>query len=342
MDEFLPTARLEEILSGARRLRVAVVGDFTLDGYWTADMTRSVISRETPLFPRPVIRERYSCGGAANTAWNLAALGVAEVRAFAVFGEDWRGTLLRQVLRDTSVDARDALIETGWSTPFYGKVLLTSGQVQQEDARLDFINTAALSTEGEEALLERLEAALPGLDALVVADYQKSGVITPRLLDGLNDMAGRAGETVITVDSRERIGQFNNMVRKPNALEAARWLFPERAPELVGIEEFAEVALYPQVDCGCPLLITFGEAGCLVIEDGESHLVPAVPVAPPVDTVGAGDTFLAAMTVALAAGASASEAARFGHFAAAVTVQKLGITGAATPQEILALAAPFA
>jgi sugar/nucleoside kinase (ribokinase family) len=61
-----------------------------------------------------------------------------------------------------------------------------------------------------------------------------------------------------------------------------------------------------------------------------------------VDTVGAGDTFLAAMTVALATGASASEAARFGHFAAAVTVKKLGITGAATPQEILALAAQIA
>ena len=49
-----------------RPLRVGVVGDFTLDGYWFADMTRSALSRETPLFPRPVVREHYSCGGAAN------------------------------------------------------------------------------------------------------------------------------------------------------------------------------------------------------------------------------------------------------------------------------------
>jgi sugar/nucleoside kinase (ribokinase family) len=58
-------------------------------------------------------------------------------------------------------------------------------------------------------------------------------------------------------------------------------------------------------------------------------------VPPPVDTVGAGDTFLSALTLALAAGASAVEAAALGHLAAAVTIRKLGITGAASPTEIL-------
>jgi rfaE bifunctional protein kinase chain/domain len=326
--------RLNEILEGLKTLRVGIVGDLTLDGYWFADMTRSVLSRETPLFPRPVVREQYSCGGAANVAWNLAALNPAQTRAFTVFGRDWRGELLQQALRDVGVKTEQVLIDPEWTTPFYGKVMLQSGRLQQEDARLDFINTTALSPESEEELLARVEAALPELDALVIADYQEVGVITRRVLDGLNDLAARYPRVVFAVDSRERIGQFWGMVRKPNDIEAARWLFPERAPGLVGFEELAEAGLHPQVDCGCPLIITMGEKGCLVLDGGESHLVPALKVALPIDTVGAGDTFLSALTLALAGGSTAVEAAAMGHLAAAVTIRKLGITGAASVEEI--------
>ena len=342
MEEYLTLPRLEEILNAARGLRVGVIGDFTLDGYWTADMTRSALSRETPRYPRPVTAERYSCGGAANAAWNLAALGLAEVRAFTVLGADWRGALLRRTMQDVGIDARDALEDPNWSTPFFGKVLLTSGETQQEDSRLDFINTTPLSPESERELIQRLEASLPDLDAIIVADYQPVGVITQRLIARLNDLAERGDAPLFTVDSRERVGQFYNMVRKPNELEAARWLFPERGAGLVGVEAFAEALLHPQIDCGCPQFVTLGPQGCLVIATGESHLVPAVPVPPPVDPVGAGDTFLAALTAALAAGANPVEAARLGHFAAAVTVKKMGITGAATPEEILRLAEQMA
>lgn len=336
MAEYFPSARLQEILTSAQKLRVGVVGDFTLDGYWTADMTRAVLSRETPLFPRPVVRERYSCGGAANIAWNLAALGLAEVRSFTVLGSDWRGDLLLRAMQDEGIDARDVILDPGWSTPFFGKVMLSAGDLEQEDARLDFVNTAGLSVQNEEDLLSRLEASLPDLDALVVADYQAQGVITPAVLDGLNRLAAGAGQVVFTVDSRERIGQFTDMIRKPNAIEAARWLFPDRSPDLVGVADFVETALYPQVDCGCPLFITLGADGCLVISGGESHRVPALPVPPPIDTVGSGDTFLAALTTALASGAEPLEAAGFAQLAAAVTIRKLGITGAASPAEILA------
>lgn len=333
-DEFLSRSRLDALLEQIRGARVGIIGDLTLDGYWFADMTRSQLSRETPLFPRPVVKEQYSCGGAANVAWNLAALRPAQTRAFTVFGRDWRGELLLQALRDVGVDTRDVLLDPDWLTPFFGKVILQNGRLQQEDSRLDFINTVPLSQETEEELLERVEAALTELDVLVIADYQAVGVITPRVLEGLNALAARFPQVVFTVDSRERIGQFRGMVRKPNDIEAARWLFPERTPGLVGVDELAEAGLHPQVDCGCPLIITMGEKGCLVLDGGESHLVPAVKAPPPIDTVGAGDTFLAALSLALAAGASAIEAARLGHLAAAVTIRKLGITGAASAEEI--------
>src|SRR5512135_3542525 len=144
MNEFLSIERLRAILDDAREMRVAVVGDFTLDGYWYADMTRSVISRETPLFPRPVVDERYSCGGAANVAWNLAALRLAEVRAFSVLGDDWRGDLLKRSLQEAGVNTADVLSASGWVTPFFGKIILESGEIHQEDARLDFVNPGSL------------------------------------------------------------------------------------------------------------------------------------------------------------------------------------------------------
>jgi len=335
MDTFISFSRLSELLTALRALHVGVIGDLTLDGYWFADMTRSAISREAPLFPRPVVREQYSCGGAANVAWNVSALQPAETRAFAVFGKDWRGELLLHALDDAGVNTQAVLRDPAWFTPFFGKVILQAGRLQQEDARLDFINTAPLSPESEEELLSQLEQALPKLDALIVADYQAVGVITPRVLEGLNRLAARFPRVVFSIDSRERIGQFRGMVRKPNDIEATRWFFPERAPELVGLDDLAEAGLRLSGDSGCPLFITMGERGCLALAHGESRLVPAVRVPPPVDTVGAGDTFLSALTLALAAGASAVEAAALGHLAAAVTIRKLGITGAASPTEIL-------
>jgi rfaE bifunctional protein kinase chain/domain len=332
---FLSFARLQQILAAARNLRVGVVGDLTLDGYWFADMTRSVISRETPLFPRPVVREQYSCGGAANVAWNLAALRPARMLALTVFGQDWRAELLLKALREAGVDPSGVIMAPDWITPFYGKVMLQADRLQQEDARLDFINTVPLSTAAENELLARIEAAIGELDVLVIADYQAIGVITPRVIEGLNALAARYPRVVFSVDSRERICAFRGMLRKPNDVEAARWLFAERGPGQVTQDELVTAGLRAQAGEGRPLVITLGAKGCLVLADSACHLVPSVPVPPPMDTVGAGDTFLSALSVALAAGASAVEAAALGHLASAVTIRKLGITGAAAPEEIL-------
>lgn len=337
MDAYLSSIRLYEILNAIRGLRVGIVGDLTLDGYWFADMARSQLSREAPLYPRPIIREQYSCGGAANVAWNAAALRPAQATAFTVFGGDWRGNLLIDALQDVGVNTEPVIIDPTWTTPFFGKVILQAGKLHQEDARVDFINTSPLAAQSEEALLDRLEAALPSLDALIVADYQAVGVITPCVIAGLNKLAALFPRVVITVDSRDRIGQFHNMVRKPNDIEAAHWLFPGQTPETVAEEDFSKAFQERQSDGGSPLFITMGGQGCLVLSDQEKRLVPAFQVPLPIDTVGAGDTFLAALTLALAAGATAVEAARLGHLAAAVTIRKLGITGAASPEEISAL-----
>jgi len=96
----LTRTRLEELLAALPGKRIAVIGDFCMDIYWHADMTRSQLSRETPRFPLPVVREEFSAGGASNVAWNLAELGVGTVQAITLFGDDWRGRELSRVLAE--------------------------------------------------------------------------------------------------------------------------------------------------------------------------------------------------------------------------------------------------
>jgi rfaE bifunctional protein kinase chain/domain len=316
-----------------------VVGDFTLDAYWHADMTRSELSREAPLHARPVVRERYSPGGAANTAWNVADLGAGETYALAILGRDWRGALLTDALARAGVRLEHAVIRNDCVTPLYGKVWLEAHGQSQEDARLDFIQPEPYSPAAEDALIAQLDAAAGSLDALVVADYFTQGVITPRVRAALVEIAARCAGLAIVVDSRLRIREYPGMALKPNDIEAVAALdITIDLRGLADLEGLARAGAAWQAAQRRPLFITLGPRGCLVLsEGGGAEHVPTVHVPPPIDTVGAGDTFISALACALAAGATPAEAAALANLAAAVTIRKLRVTGTASPAEILAV-----
>jgi rfaE bifunctional protein kinase chain/domain len=321
-----------------KNLTLGVVGDFTLDGYWYADMEQSQLSRETAIFPRPIIRETYSLGGAANAAWNLAALGVGAVWGFSVIGNDWRGNILRDLLARANIQTIGLLNQVNRQTPFYGKVMLTAvGRHTQEDARLDFINPQPLSPEIEDTLLSAVEASLAKMNGVIIADYQPMGVITARVTQGLLKLAGTHAAKPFVVDSRERAGEFRQLLLKPNDTEAARLFFPERTIAAVELSDLLQAAVQLNQQTGQPIIITRGEQGCLVITNGEPVTLPGVHLPPPVDAVGAGDAFLASFTAAIAGGASPLEAACLANLSAAVTVTKVGVTGTASPAEILSM-----
>lgn len=223
----LSRARLRELLETIRNIRIGIVGDFTLDGYWYVDMMRAQLSREAPLYNRPVVRETYSAGGCANVAVNVAALQPREAWAFTVLGEDWRGLLLRQVLSAAGLRLEATLTHTtNWVTPFYGKMILMGYDNQQEDARVDFINTHPLPDAALDVMLEQIANRLPTLDAIIIADYQPVGVVPERVVKALNQMAEAHPRVIFAADSRANIAQFEKMVIKPNAVEATQMWFP--------------------------------------------------------------------------------------------------------------------
>jgi rfaE bifunctional protein kinase chain/domain len=280
------------------------------------------------------VAEAYSPGGAANVAANLAALGVGHVRAIGVLGHDWRGDILRRELTARGVDASAVVRSPQRTSPTYIKPIRRGyGGVQQEDSRLDFQDFTSLPTDLEDAVIAAVRNTVANADAVVIGDQLDPGVVTPRVRAALIELAAADSRRPFVVDSRKHISDFRAMILKPNELELAQAIAPGQA----GPFDRAAVKAMGQAlarRAGRPCFVTIGADGALLCrEDGVTHL-PAAPVRPPLDIVGAGDAFLAALGAALAAGASLEEAGSLGNLAAAVVVEKLNQTGTASPDEL--------
>lgn len=332
----LKRSRLIEILESFKDLNIMVIGDFALDVYWYADMIRSELSRETPHYIRPIVKETYSPGASGNITWNVKDLGVRNVYAVTVLGRDWRGQILMEKLHDMGIITKYIIQSLERITPAYIKPILCGFDSQQEDARLDFMNFNPLSNGLEEQLVDNIKAVIDMVDAIIVEDQMsRSGIITENVRHALIDLSKENPEKIFVVDSRERIGLFENMVLKPNKIEAVRAINPSRNPLDVKMDELINVGKEMFKRANRPVYITLSEKGALLI-DGEKHYhLPAAPIKPPIDPVGAGDTFISAVGASLAAGASPLEAGIIANIAASIILKKLNITGTASPKEIL-------
>lgn len=331
----MPRKRVAELLRAISNVRVALLGDLSLDAYWMADMTQSELSRETPHFPLPIVEERYSPGAGGNAAANIAALQPKSLNMIGAAGQDWRGDVLARELANRNIDTSFIVRHPGIVTNAYIKPCRRGLSEQaQEDARLDFANHAPQPAELEARLIGALERAAPDIDVLCVSDQFRHGSVTAPVRRKIVQLA-KAGLKVV-VDSRENIGLFPGCILKPNELEGTRAAGMEQAHGRCGAEGYAAAAAKLARSAGSPVCMTLGGDGCLVAEQDTLCHVPAARLSPPLDICGAGDTFLAAFGCTLAAGAALREAAHIANLASGVTVKKLGQTGTASREEILA------
>jgi bifunctional ADP-heptose synthase (sugar kinase/adenylyltransferase)/phosphoglycolate phosphatase-like HAD superfamily hydrolase len=329
--------QLDSLLSDIATVRIGVVGDFCLDAYWDLDPGLSEPSIETGLATRAVRRQRYSLGGAGNVVANLVAMGVKRVCAFAVVGSDPFGREMVRILAGHGVDTAGVLVqEEGWETPVYVKPI-ESGREQN---RIDFGNANALAPAVGEALVAKLRAARAGLDLLVVNQQLAHGIHTERFRAALAQLLAERGPGAgsAIVDSRAWSDVYGGAVRKINDREALRlrgeaWDGEEPVPR----ERAAAAAEHLFARWGEPVFITRGARGMLVRDREGLHEVPGLLILGRIDSVGAGDAALAGIAAALAARRGCLEAAELGNLAAGVTVQKLLITGTASPDEIRAM-----
>ncbi len=328
--------RLRAILEGFPGLRVLVLGDFFLDKYLEIERKLSETSLETGLEAYQVTAVRPSPGAAGTVVSNLRALG-AQVLCLGITGDTGEGYELRRCLEAIGADLSLLLVRPDLLTPTYTKPMMhePDGRVH-ELQRLDIKNRAPLPGDVEEALIARLRRATPQVDAVIVSEYVQEhncGAITDRVRQAVGELGSAYPNKVFTADSRTRIELYWNVTIKSNLSEVRRAFGlaeGEESPAAVrrALGEFVR-------QNSRPAFVTLGPQGMIVCDGEGAVAVPTVRTEGPVDPVGAGDSALAGITLALAAGAGNEEAALVGNLAAAVTIRKIGTTGTASPEEIL-------
>jgi D-beta-D-heptose 7-phosphate kinase / D-beta-D-heptose 1-phosphate adenosyltransferase len=316
-----------------RAPRVLVVGDALLDGWLSGPARR--LGRDGPVPVVELAECRSACGGAANTAANLAALG-ARVDLLAVFGDDAESRVLRSLLAEAGVATDACVIELGRTTPVKRRLMAAGHPV----ARYDVAPEAPPRRSTRAALADALTDALRGdrrPDAVLVADYGL-GALTAEVRERL--VALRADIPLLVVDGRDPLGWCDARpdVVTPNAAEAAALLGvgePLRdRPAWAAAQRDAVVAA-----CGgADVLLTLDVDGVvrLPADPAEPMLRTTAHPAAQSRACGAGDTFTAAYTASLCTGLAPVEALAVAQAAADVVVAReetaVCTTGALTAQ----------
>lgn len=330
--------RLEQILSKFPSLRIGILGDFCLDRYFDIDTSIEEVSLETYRPSHQVVRVRCFPGGAGTVTNNLHALGVGNLFAIGPVGDDGEAYTLRQRLDSMGVDRENLLAHPDYLTPSYNKPMkMIEGGYEEQD-RLDIRSRGPLLRELEVGLIASIEKVFPTLDGLIVLDQfdeRNEHAVTDRVRRRVEELAANDPKKVVFADSRARIGEFRNMTIKPNEHEAAKALGLSETPDDLSEAERGGMKLSNA--CGRPAFVTLGEKGILLCDarGGTGVQVPGFKVPPPLDICGAGDSTTAGIVSGLCAGASTVEAAVLGCLVASITVQQIGVTGTATPEQVL-------
>jgi rfaE bifunctional protein kinase chain/domain len=318
---------LPGLLKKIARRRVLVIGDLMLDRYIWGDATR--ISPEAPVPVIDVSRENWTAGGAGNVALNIASLG-ARCTVAGYIGADDAGRKLRQSLGAKKID----VVVTDGSAQ---TIVKTRVMVQRQQlCRIDRESTPDSYTPSKQST-KRLRPLIEASDAVILSDYAK-GLLTDEFVADITKLARAAGKFISLDPKPKRQLEFRGLdLITPNKREALQLAGIEWAPHT----KFpaAEVcARLHELYATRYLVITLGEDGMLLSANGK--ILKTIPTAARevFDVSGAGDTSLAALVLALAAGASLEDAAHFANAAAGVVVGKLG-TATVTPQELKAYVA---
>ena len=321
----ISTAAATELLEKISRLRILVIGDVMLDHYIWGDVTR--ISPEAPVPVVDIARDTHTAGGAANVALNIASLG-ARCSVAGFFGGDEAGQKLASILAARGIDAI--------RTPGAGSTILKTRVIvqQQQLCRLDRESPPAAYAIPPEKIAPLFRDAVPAHDAVILSDYAK-GILSDKLIATVARLARAKGKIVALDPKPKRKSVFRDLdLITPNRKEALQLAGIEPDPG-APFPAAAVCARLHEIYRTRNLVITMSEDGMLLSSKGRAVKIIPTAAREVFDVSGAGDTALAALTLALASGATLETAAHFANAAAGVVVGKLG-TATATPAELLA------
>ncbi len=320
--------RAQVLMRSFEKKKILVIGDIILDEFIWGSVQR--ISPEAPVPVVEASRRSFMTGGAANVARNLRDLGV-NVALVGGIGDDDIGNQLTSLLHEKNIDIDGLQVLNDRPTTLKTRII---GQHQQI-VRIDWEDVKPLTDSQVDRVIQYVSSIKNDLDAIIFEDYGK-GIISNELVRGI---INEISDTSIVTSFDPKRGHFislNGMtIATPNHAEAFDVLgIPERLDQ----ESLKKAGFDLMKKWGIEsVLITLGEHGMALFERPDvMHHISTV-AREVFDVSGAGDTVIASLTAALAAGATSLEAAIFSNFAAGVVVGKVGTASVTAPEIINAI-----
>ncbi|MCU0497034.1 MAG: bifunctional ADP-heptose synthase [Anaerolineae bacterium] len=300
--------------------RILVIGDLILDEYLIGQATR--MSREAPIPVLEFETRRLIPGGAANPAANVVALN-SQALQIGVIGSDSAGTNLRQVLQAKGIDTQGLIIDAGRPTTVKTRIMAQMGlRFPQQVARLDTLSRESISEHVERRIREIIHQHITQAEAVLLSDYH-IGLLTPSLVQTIRHLA-QQHEVLLTADAQGHFDKYSGFTLvKCNADEARSYL----RRNLQTHQEFANAAIEicRTLKLTGGMVITRGADGAtLALRDGPAIHCPAPVVTDVYDTVGAGDTAIAVLTLAAAAKIPYPEGVTLANYASGIVVRRVG------------------
>ena len=331
---------LKAVFEQLQGKRVVIIGDVILDTYIWGDVKR--ISPEAPVPVFETTTEKTGCGGAANVAQNVASLG-GDAILVGVIGQDREGEKLVQMLTEMNLVTTGVYTDPQRPTSTKTRVIAHGATTLADREpgsghhllRIDRESKQEISPQIQEHLLHTVVSQLPTSDAIIFADYDK-GVATAQLIKSVMKHAKSYGIPIIVDPKQNNFWHYEGVTAvTPNHKEASAAVHEEimDASDLVAVGEKILNRLSLKA-----LLITRDADGMSLFQRvadgtvGVEHLPPHSNIV--TDVTGAGDTVVAAFTLALAANTEFRSAAMLSNLAGGIAVGKMGCA-TVTPKELL-------
>jgi len=323
---------LQQIIPQLARRHILVLGDVLLDEYVTGRAQR--MSREAPIPVLEFESRRYIPGGAANPASNIVALGSTALQ-LGIIGDDETGRQLCHTLEARGITTDSLIIVAEKPTTLKTRILAQMGlRFPQQVARIDTLSREPITSAIETQIIERIQAVIASVDAILCSDYH-NGLLTLSLIQQVRHLAN-AAQKPLFADAQGNLQKYHGFdVVKCNADDAEAYLHYS----IQGDSGFAKAAraLQGTLQLKSAMVITRGAAGATIAHaGGQVEHCPAPDVSDVYDTVGAGDTSIAVLTLARVAGASYRDAMMLANYASGIVVRHVG-NYTPTPDELLSV-----
>ncbi len=313
----------EELISKLDNLSkpsVLVIGDMAIDEMVYGNTDR--MSREAPVLILRHYNTKIILGAASNAANNIAALNGGKVSVIGTYGDDYYAPILIDTFKKSGINTEYMVKDKSRATTVKTRISGSCSQsVTQQIVRIDRETIDPLSKKTEDKIIEKMEKAIPKHDAVILSDYN-IGLLTDNIIKKAIELCKKYNK-IIVVDSQKDLDRFQGVTSMtPNQPDSEKFvgfsIINEETLKKAGDE------MLKKTNAESALITLGGDGMALFEKDGNFVKVPVFNKTDVFDVTGAGDTVVAAFTLAMAAGFTKKEAAVIGNLAASIVIRYFG------------------